>query len=396
MLVVYQTPQGFCLPFAARVSLSVVYRLKAIEILSICLFAIALVPSFPNVQATQITSIHNLVFPSARIAGSQDPIPVTTTVYYNNTAPGYQLVVAVFNAIPSKQTIVPGIVTSSTNPCLNQGEVGAFCVIKVPAASGAEQIGFQIGGIFGGERGPGAWLLNITSVILDGQGNLVSGSVSSTLFSIDLTPVTLTVVVPEPVAASVDGVQHLPGSVEVGVALGENNITVPAFAQVNSSTRLRFDHWSDGSLGTIHTVMVTGNVSIEAVYVTQNLLTIVGVGGNATGAGWYDANTVATFSANQYEPITGLLGAMGVRLTFQGWYENGLLVTNSLNGTISMDKPHTLTGVWQVDYTVPGGIILGIVAALVIAYLVLRPKKVKPARRRRPRTSRHRRSRPRT
>jgi len=374
----------------------VVYRLKTIEILSFCLFAIALVPGLPGVQATQSTSIHNLVFLSATVAGSQDPIPVTTTVYYNNTAPGYQLVVAVLNVFVSPQTIVPGIVISSTDPCLNQGEVRAICVIKVPAASGIEQIGFQIGGIFGGKRGPGSWLLNITSAILDGQGNLVSGSASSTLFSVDLTPVTLTVVAPGAVVVSVDGIQQLPGPVEVGVALGGNNITVPALVQVGPSTRFRFDHWSDGSLGTIHTIIVTGNESVEAVYVTQNLLTIVGAGENATGAGWYDADTVAAFSANQYAPITGVLGAMGVRSAFQGWYENGQLITNSPDGTISMDKPHTLTGVWQIDFTVPGGIILGTVAAIAIAYLIVRRRKTKPARRLRPRTRRHKRSRRRT
>ena len=382
--------------FHSEASLSVVYRLKAIEILSICLFAIALVPGFPGVQAAETTSIHNLAFPSATVAGSQNPIPVTTTVYYNNTAPGFQLVVAVLNAIPSRQTIVPGIVISSTDPCLNQGEVGAVCVIKLPTVSGVEQIGFQIGGIFGGKRGPGAWVLNITSAIVDGQGNLVSGSASSTLFSIDLTPVTLTVVVPGPVAVSVDGIQQPPGPVEVGVALGENNVTVPPLVQVNASTRLRFDHWSDGSVDAIQTVIVTGNASVEAVYVTQNLLTIIGAGENATGAGWYDANTVATFSTNPYQPITGPLGEVGVKSSFQGWYENTQLITNSPNGTILMDKPHTLTAVWQIDYTIPVGITIGIIAAIVVAYLVVRRRKAKPARRRRPRARRRKRSRRRT
>ena len=353
-------------------------------------------PVFPGVQGAETTSIHNLAFPSATVAGSQNPIPVTTTVYYNNTAPGFQLVVAVLNAVASRQTIVPGIVTSSTDPCLNQGEVAAICVIKLSTVSGVEQIGFQIGGIFGGKRGPGAWSLNITSAILDGQGNLVSGSASSTLFTINLTPVTLTVVVPGPVAVSVDGVQQPPGPAEVGVALGENNITVPPLVQVNASTRLRFDRWSDGSVDTIQTVIVTGNASVEAVYVTQNLLTIIGAGENATGAGWYDANTVATFSTNQYQPTTGPLGEIGVKSTFQGWYENTQLITNSPNGTILMDKPHTLTAVWQIDYTVPVGITLGIIAAIVVGYLAVRRRKTKPARRRPQARRRRKRSRRRT
>jgi hypothetical protein len=343
----------------------------------------------------QATEIYQVVHPPTGIAGSQDPIPVTATVYYNGTTPGDQLVVGILDEA-SPQNVVPGIVTISTYPCLNQGELAAVCFIKIPAASGVEHIEFQIGGIFGEKHGPGMWQLNITSALFNGQGNLIPHSSSSTIFSIELTPVTLNVVVPGPVVVSVDGVEQAPGPAAVGVALGQHNITVPSLAQVDPTTRLRFDHWSDGSVDTIRTVIVTGNVSVEAVYVTQNLLTIVGAGENATGAGWYDANTVATFSANQYQPITGPLGEVGVKSSFQGWYENNQLITNSPNGTILMDKPHTLTAVWQIDYTVPGGIMLGIIAAIVVAYLVVRRRKTKPARGRRPRTRRRKRSRRRT
>jgi len=351
---------------------------------------------YPSVQAAQTTKIYQVVHPLAVIAGSQDPIPVTAAIYYNDTTPAYQLVVGILDFGAGPQSIVPGVVTASTDPCLNQGELGAVCVIKIPAASGVEHIEFQIGGIFGGKHGPGVWQLNITSAILDGQANVIPHSTSSTIFSIDLAPVTLNVVVPGSVAVSVDGAKQASGPAAVGVALGQHNITVPALVQVGPATRLRFDHWSDGSVETIHTVIVTGNMSVEVVYVTQNLLTIIGTGQNAIGAGWYDADTVATFSASQYEPITGLLGAMGARMTFQGWYENGQLITNSPNGTISMNKPHLLSGVWQVDFTVPGGIMLGIVAAIVIAYLAVRRRKTKPARRRRARIRRHRRTRHRT
>ena len=159
------------------------------------------------------------------IAGSQQPIPVTVTVYYNDTTPGYELVVGILDARAVPQSVVPGIVTTSTDPCLNQGELAARCVIKVPTASGVERIGFQIGGIFGGERGPGMWYLNMTSVLLDGKGNLVPHSMSSTIFSMNLTPVTLNVVVPGSVAVSVDGVEQAPGPSAVGVALGQHNIS---------------------------------------------------------------------------------------------------------------------------------------------------------------------------
>src|SRR5208282_1973433 len=283
---------------------------------------------YPHVQAAQTTKIYQIVHPPGGIAGSQDPMPVTATVYYNDTTPGYQLAVGILDVGVSPQSIVPGIVVASTDPCVNQGELGALCVIKLPAASGVERIEFQIGGIFGGNSVPGAWHLNMTSALEDGQGNLIPHSTSSDIFSINLTPVTLNVVVPGPVAVLVDGVQQVPGPATVGVGLGQHNITVPALAQIDPTTRLRFDHWSDGTLGTVDTIVVTGNASIEADYVTQHLLTLVGVGENATGAGWYDADSVATFSTNQYQPITGSLGEIGAKSAFQGWYENTQLITS--------------------------------------------------------------------
>jgi len=346
--------------------------------------------AYPTVDATQTTSIRQIVSPTSIIAGSQNPIPVTVTVYYNNTVPGYGLVVGILDAGLTPQRIVPGIVTSSTNPCVNQPEPAALCAITTPAASGAESIDFQIGGIFGGRRTPGTWILNFTSALIDVQGHLVSGSVSSTIFQITLIPVALTVNVPAQVVVSVDGVQQPTGPVSVGVALGQHNITVPELVQVNQTTRLRFTQWSDGYPTTLRNIVVTNATGLQAVYVTQNLLTLIDVGQNATGAGWYDANTNATFSTNQYQPLTGMLATIGVRLEFRGWFENGQLLTSSPTGAIEMNGPHTLTAVWQMDYSIPGTIMFTAVAAVIIMLLALRRRKPTRPRRRRARARRKR------
>ena len=362
--------------------------MKALIALLVCVLAVFLLTMNPSVAAAQTTRIYQVVHPVDSIAGSQDPIPVTATVYYNDTTPGYQLAVGILDTSTSPQSIVPGIVTSSTDPCLNQAELGAICLVNIPASSGAEHIGFQIGGIFGGRLSVGTWDLNITSALFDTHENLVPGSVSSTLFEIILTPVALNVFVPASGVVSVDGVQQPPGPATVAVALGQHNVTVPPIIQVDSMTRLRFDHWSDGSIGTTRTILVTGNTSLGANYVTQYLLTLSGAGPTATGAGWYDANTTATFSANPYETMTGPFGAIGIRLKFQGWYENRKLLAE-LSGTILMDKPYTLTAAWQVDYFIPATIILGI-TAIAITYVVMQQTKTKSAARRRRRTRRRR------
>jgi hypothetical protein len=352
------------------------------------LLIVFMVWMYPAVEAAQTTSIYQVNSPSSVVAGRESPIPVVATVYYNNTIPGYELVVAILEAGLPPGRIVPGIVVSSTDPCVNQPEPAALCVVTTRTSSGVERIDFQIGGIFGGKRGPGTWDLNVTSVLIDSQRNLVPASVSSRLFEIGLTPVALSVIVPSSVAVSVDGLQQPPGPATVSVALGRHNITLPMLVQMGPSTRLRFDHWSDGYLTAFRTIVVRNTTSLQGVYVTENLLTLVDAEQNATGSGWYGASTNATFSASQYQPLAGLLGAIGGRLSFQGWYENGQLLTNSPTGTIAMDTPHILTAVWQADYSTPATISLGAIAAILIIFLVLRRRKERPRRRRRSKRSR--------
>jgi hypothetical protein len=161
--------------------------------------------------------------------------------------------------------------------------------------------------------------------------------------------------------------------------MGQSNITVPQLVQLNESSRLIFDHWSDGYPTAARNIVITNTTTLQAIYVTQNLLTLVGLRANSTSE-WYDANTKTTFSANQYQPMSGPLAALGARLSFEGWYENGQLLTNSPTGTISMDEPHTLTAVWQVDYTIPAVTIGIIIVAVVVIFLILRRKNVTTSR----------------
>jgi len=368
-----------------------VIGLKPSAIFAVFLVGLCLLSIYPAVEAAQATKVIQVSGPTSVIAGSLNPIPLTTTVRYDNTVTGYLFVVAILDAGLSPQRPVPGFVASSTDPCLSESEAAAICAIPSRAGSGVESIAFQIGGIFGGRRGPGKWDLNVTSAVFDTHNNPVPGSMSSTIFEITLVPVALNVAVPSGISISVDGVQQPAGPVSMAVALGQHNLTAPQLVNESQFTRLRFDHWSDGYPAAFRKIVVTNNTSLEADYVTQNLLTIIDPTQNATTTTWYDADTNATFSANQYEPAPGMFGAMGVRLSFQGWYEGGQLLTNSPTGTIAMDKPHTLTTVWQLDYVIPITVMLLIVAALILIMLVLRRKNpATKGRSSRPRTRRKR------
>lgn len=298
------------------------------------------------------------------------------------------MVVGILDADKAPQTIVPGIVTSRADPCVNPPLLAAICQIHPPAGSGVENLEFKIGGILGDKRGLGVWNLNITAVLVDSGGLLIPRSTSTILFAIQLTPATLRVTVPANVAVSIDGVKLPPGPVQGGVTVGEHNITLPSLAQVDATTRVRFDHWADGLTDPNRTIYINNDTSIEAVYVTQHLLTITGPQLNSTGAGWYDESTAATFSVPPVEQMSGLLGLLGGKLRFQGWYENGTLLTAQTTGSITMSTPHSLAAVWQEDNSIPFAIIVGILIILISAYVVARRRSTPRRTKRRSRSGR--------
>jgi hypothetical protein len=290
------------------------------------------------------------------------------------------LVTWIIDQDTTPQEITPGIVTSSPDSCLNPPVLAAVCVIGIKTASGAEYLDFKIGGILGGKRGPGIWDLNMTTALLDPNRNLIPKTTSTVLFGIQLTPVALKVTVPASIAVTIDGVQQPPGPAVVGVALGEHNVSVPALVQVSPTTRLMFDHWPDGSTATNRTIFITSDANITVTFLTQNLLTIAGPQATSTGAGWYNEGEPATFSVAATETMAGFLGNLGGKLKFQGWYENGQLLTGSTTGTVSMNQPHTITAVWQADYSEPALILIGVVIIFALAYLMARRRTKKPAR----------------
>jgi len=173
--------------------------------------------------------------------------------------------------------------------------------------------------------------------------------------------------VPFSVSVSVDGIAQLPGPIDgAPLIVGQHSLSVPTSVNVSDTTRLRFDHWSDGSLSPDRSVYAQSDVGLEAFYATQHSLMLNSSIGVTSGAGWYDSNSTATFSASPNSvPLPGMMGMLGARLTVQGWYENGSLITSSSTGTISMNQAHTLIASWQPDYTIPEAVT--VVVTIIIA-----------------------------
>ncbi|HUK51461.1 MAG TPA: hypothetical protein VLV18_10520 [Terriglobales bacterium] len=337
---------------------------------------VSLILMVPFVGAVQPTTRVQIVNVGSGFAGGEEPILVTAIVYYNGSALNYTLRVGVFDVESSPAQPVPGIV--ATEACMTPESAVALCSIPTHSESGAEQVTFKIGGIFASEQQmPGAWKLEIIAALYDSNGNVIPNSSSRMPFEINLSAVWLQFVLPTVVGITVNGVQQPAGTSQVAVPLGQNTISAPEFAQVNETTRLRFDHWADGYDQANRTVIVQGNETLEVDYVPQYLLTISGAQQNVTGPGWYDLGTNASFSIYPYQVAPGPLGGIGVKQAFQGFYENGQLVTSQASGTIVMNGPRTLNAVWQLDYTTPAIIIAGAIIVIALGWLVVKRQRTK-------------------
>jgi hypothetical protein len=94
---------------------------------------------------------------------------------------------------------------------------------------------------------------------------------------------------------------------------------------------------------------------LGAHYLTQYQLVIKNnAPAKASGAGWYDAGSLASYSIATAQYRTGgVLDLLGAKGTFQGWFEDGRLISSSGSGSIEMVGPHTITAEWRIDYTIP-------------------------------------------
>ena len=267
--------------------------------------------------------------------------------------------------------IVPGITTSYPDQCANPSVLAALCTIQTNNSQGVEHLEFKIGGILGNSPGSGNWNLNITAALTTSNNILIQNSGSSISFRIAVSPMLLTIQVPAGVAASIDGVKQAPGPAQVPISSGSHNMTVPATVEFNNESRLEFSRWSDGVAFPNRTIKISTSATYQAIYMKQYQLRIDDQANSALGQGWYDAGASATISVANTEPMNGILGLLGGKLRFQGWYEENKLLTNATNGMVVMDRPHNLTVLWQANYTTPLTYVAVTIVVLILAYFII-------------------------
>jgi hypothetical protein len=167
----------------------------------------------------------------------------------------------------------------------------------------------------------------------------------------------LYVLVPDGVPVTIDGATSGVGPISITITPGQHTVSVPEIVSKDDNTRLKFLSWQtqNPAIGPDFEIHVASkeDLQLEAMFIDQYRLNLVSSNANVTSE-WYDSDSTARFYiTNTVLPMPGLLGFMGGKMRFIGWYENGALVTSSSYGTILMGKPHDLSAKWQDDYTMP-------------------------------------------
>jgi hypothetical protein len=358
-----------------------------IQLIALCAILLFLLKA-PNVMA-QTTTITRVSYTKTALfdIDTQRPNPpliVNATVGYGDAKPGDYLIVGVFDL--DSGNLVTGLGSSSPQSCSTTTQ-SAGCLIPLNKERGSERMQFSL------EHPQVVWNLALIAALLDNAAHPIPNSYSDYTFTITVkSALTLSIDVPLSVPVNVDGVNGSGGDVQLVLAAGNHTVSVPQLVSVSNVTRLRFLDWSDGSTAANRTVELNYDITLNANYVTQYYLDIVSPV-NVTGAGWYDASTRATLSIpSTTQLMAGIMGIVGARWIFQGWFEGTTEISRSQTQTVTLTSPQTIIVEWAPDYTVPL-ITLGIAVMLSAGTFYVKRKKSIAGRPRRRVRSRARRSR---
>jgi hypothetical protein len=174
--------------------------------------------------------------------------------------------------------------------------------------------------------------------------NVYVGPTLGPILSIDI-PANI---VPSGIWVLINSVRYNFTSTQLTTSVASGPVTVQIQSLINASLGVRqtFTGWSDGNSSNPRELTVTSNVTIQAIYATQYLLSINPNGGTTTPSGWYEPNANVTVSADNPSNVT----ANASRNVFSSW--SGDLSSNSTTITITMNKPVTLQANWIKQYYV--------------------------------------------
>jgi hypothetical protein len=173
-------------------------------------------------------------------------------------------------------------------------------------------------------------------------------------FTLSVGP-TLTITVPvnvissgAPLWVTINGAKYNLTSPQLQVSVQSGTITVQIEPAVNTSigTRQGFSGWLDGIAANPRQIVLTSNMQLTALYSTQYLLTVNPNQGTTSPSNWYNANSLATVTAN----ATSSEIANITRLVFTNW--SGDYSSPSISISINMTRPMNIQANWSRQYYV--------------------------------------------
>ena len=308
----------------------------------------------------QTVSVSNLQYSSPSLVGKQ--VTVSFTVNYQGAIIGYYLVAAVFDV--DTQTYASGS-TISSNPDACQQATGTYswaaaCTVVLQNVQGSDAVSFALA-----TTSVGTYQFSAVAGVEDTNHNVVAITpFTGNKFSVSIIDkFALTVDVPGQVSVTLDGAQENPGYISSRLYPGTHTISVPDMVQIDSTSRLKFSSWVDGSKQTTRTFDLEDDTNFGTTYVTQYLV-------NATTdstlqSGWYDKGTVLQFTVNNAELVNEYRLFVG---GFDGWYNGGQLIAKSANASLTIEGPVNLSDRWNyLPYLPPLLIVVILAAALFLA-----------------------------
>jgi len=342
-------------------------RMRLLRILPLCLLLAMTVTSTVTVVHAQTTSISYLYYPGTVELSAGSGMVRFTVTYSAPSYGSYALVAAVWDK--SGNTFAEGsLVSSDPSNCQMPSEYpwAAACSMNVNG-DGVLDVTFQV------TLNAAEYDNFYAASVLTTSSNPIDSSLTLDPFTINVTnTVVLSVTVPSEVPLSVDEIpQGLGGFFSLTLSPGTHLLSVPSAVNLTPGSRLKFDYWSDGSSNATRAIDLQLDTSIQAKFVKQYNLTLISSEASPTGAGWYNAGSSASYSAPTTYPMTGVLGSLGGKWTFNGWYEGQNETSASAYGSITIDTSHTLTAAWAADYTEPYLILGVVVIAIVVGAFML-------------------------
>src|SRR5208282_6357133 len=230
--------------------------------------------------------------------------------------------------------------------------IETLCNILTRLDSGTLHLGFD----FTGPNRTGNWNLEAVAMLADSNFNPINSTVSVSPFTIivyDMANVYVNA--PASIGLKLDGVSEEPGSFQVALMVGSNHtFSVPLIQVTNSTSRLvlswfggygasyvtpPFAHNDSGSVNV--SMHVLQDTNLTADYVQEYKVAMMTSPYNVTLAwpengpppwkpsNWYQQGTFAyVWTVSSPQPIPGILGLLGGKEVFDGWYVNGQYLNN--------------------------------------------------------------------